>query len=97
MATQTQLKPVGVKLTPEQRERLQGISRQKHRSAHWLMKEAIQQYIEREEAVEQFRKETIAGWEEYERDGLHITQAEMERWLNSWGTEGETECPPCHD
>lgn len=97
MTAQAQLKPVGVKLTLEQRERLNNISKLKKRSAHWLMKEAIQQYIERAESAEQFRQETVAGWEEYQRDGLHITQAEMKSWLSSWGTQGETERPPCHD
>ncbi|MDD2500845.1 MAG: ribbon-helix-helix protein, CopG family [Geobacter sp.] len=96
MTAQAQLKPVGVKLSSEQRERLNNISRLKKRSAHWLMKEAIQQYIERAESDELFRQETLAGWEEYQRDGLHVTQAEMENWLSSWGTEDETECPACH-
>jgi len=96
MQAQPQLKPIGVKLTPELKVRLQRISEAKHRSTHWIMKEAIQQYVEREESTEQFKRETIEAWEEYQRDGLHITQNEMTGWLSSWGTSNETECPPCH-
>ncbi|MEI6208275.1 MAG: CopG family ribbon-helix-helix protein [Desulfuromonadales bacterium] len=96
MQAQAQLKPIGVKLTPELKDRLHRISEAKHRSTHWIMKEAIQQYVEREESAEQFKRETIESWEEYQRDGLHITHKEMIGWLSSWGTPNETECPPCH-
>jgi predicted transcriptional regulator len=93
---QTQLKPVGVKLSLELKERLQNISAAKHRSTHWIMKEAIQQYVEREEAAEQFKRESVEGWEEYQRDGLHINHNEMISWLSTWGTANEMECPACH-
>jgi predicted transcriptional regulator len=93
---QAQLKPVGVKLSPDLKERLQRISTEKHRSTHWVMKEAIQQYVEREEVAEQFKQETIAAWEEYQRDGRHLTHSETTDWLRTWGTPDETECPPCH-
>jgi len=90
------IKPLGVKLAPELKDRLNRISEAKHRSTHWIMKEAIQQYVEREESAEQFKQETIEAWEEYHRDGLHITHNEMTDWLSTWGTPNETECPPCH-
>lgn len=97
MQAQAQIiKPVGVKLAPELKDRLNRISEAKHRSTHWIMKEAIQQYVEREESAEQFKRETIEAWEEYQRDGLHITHNEMTGWLSTWGTPNETECPPCH-
>ena len=90
------LKPVGVKLGPELKERLSRICTSKQRSTHWLMKEAIQQYVEREEAAEQFKQETVEAWEEYQRDGLHITHDEMVEWVSSWGMPDEKDCPPCH-
>ncbi len=96
MQAQAQLKPTGVKLTPELKDRLHSISTAKHRSTHFLMKQAIEQYVEREEAAEQFRRETIDSWEEYQRDGLHITHNEMTSWLSTWGTPNEMECPTCH-
>jgi predicted transcriptional regulator len=96
MQAQAQLKPVGVKISPELKDRLHKIGETKHRSTHWLMKEAIQQYVEREESAEQFKRETVEAWEEYQRDGLHLTHNEMVGWLNTWGTPDETECPPCH-
>jgi predicted transcriptional regulator len=96
MQAQAQLKPVGVKLTPELKDRLHNISATKHRSQHFLMKEAIQQYCDREEARERFNQETIESWETYQRDGQHLTLTEMTSWLETWGTPEETSCPPCH-
>ena len=96
MQAQAQPRPTGVKISPELKDRLHKISEAKHRSTHWIMKEAIQQYVEREESAEKFKQENIAGWEEYHRDGLHITHNEMTDWLRSWGTPDEMECPPCH-
>lgn len=96
MQAQTQPRPTGVKIPPELKDRLHKISVAKHRSTHWIMKEAIQQYVEREESAEEFKRETIEAWEEYQRDGLHITHNEMTGWLNTWGTPNEMECPPCH-
>lgn len=96
MQAQVQLKPIGVKLTPELKDRLARISTAMHRSTHWIMKEAIQQYVEREETKEQFKRDTIESWEEYQRDGLHITGDEMTAWLYTWGKTDEVECPPCH-
>ena len=90
------IQPVGVKLTPELKDRLHRISETKQRSTHWIMKEAIQQYVEREESAEQFKRETLEAWEEYQRDGQHITHNEMIGWLSTWGTPDEMECPPCH-
>ena len=97
MQPQTQIiKPVGVKLSPDLKDRLHRIRELKNRSTHWIMKEAIQQYVEREESAEQFKRETIEAWEEYQRDGQHITLTEMTSWLSTWGTANEMVCPACH-
>jgi hypothetical protein len=40
---------MGVKLDSELRERLKALGTLKQRSVHWLMREAIREYIEREE------------------------------------------------
>jgi len=61
------------------------------------MQEAIQQYVEREEARESFKKEALASWTAYQETGRHLTGPEVRAWLNSWGTEAEAELPECHE
>jgi predicted transcriptional regulator len=77
--------------------RVQHLAEQRQRSAHWIMLEAIAQYVGREEARESFKQEALASWKDYRETGLHITGSEARAWLNTWGSEAETELPPCHE
>ena len=92
---QSQLKPMGIKLPTTERERLKKLGEQKKRSSHWLAKEAIAQYLDREEAAERFKQETLAAWEEYRRTGESLSHENVESWLETWGTDHEIECPTC--
>jgi predicted transcriptional regulator len=61
------------------------------------MREAIQQYVEREEARESFKQEAVVSWAAYQETGLHLTGQEVRDWLNNWGTDTETATPECHE
>ncbi len=89
-------KPVSVKLEQEIRTRIESLAVAKRRTPHWMMREAILQYVAREERQEAFRKDTIAAWEEYQEAGLHATAQEVENWLESWGGDDELPVPECH-
>jgi predicted transcriptional regulator len=89
-------KVVSVKLDGETRARIDSLAEAMDRSSHWLMREAITQYVDREEKREAFRQDTIKSWESYQETGLHATTAEVDEWLASWGTENELPAPVCH-
>ncbi len=76
--------------------RVQRLASQRRRSPHWVMLEAIQQYVEREEVRESFKEEALASWSAYQETGRHLTGQEVRAWLNSWGTEVEKAVPECH-
>lgn len=78
------------------KSRVQQLANQRQRSAHWIMLEAIQQYVDREEARETFKQEALASWTAYKETGLHLTGQEVRSWLNTWGTEDEKALPECH-
>ena len=65
--------PVAVKLDADVHARVRELARTQHRSPHYLMREAIAQYVEREEKREAFRQEALAAWEEYQLTGAHVT------------------------
>lgn len=46
-----------VKLDPETNERVKRLAEARHRTPHWVMREAIRQYVEREEKREAFRQD----------------------------------------
>lgn len=61
------------------------------------MKEAIKQYLDREEAHESFKQEALASWQEYQESSQHLTGQEVTQWLDTWGTDQEKAVPVCHD
>ena len=88
---------VSVKLDDTLKSRVQHLATSQRRSAHWIMREAIQQYVEREEARESFRQEALASWAEYQQGAPHLTGAETREWLRSWGDEEGADAPTCHE
>lgn len=85
-----------LKIDDELKSRVQHLANQRRRSAHRLMLEAIQQYVEREEARESFRQEALASWQAYQETGRHLTGQEVCDWLRTWGTDKEQDAPECY-
>jgi predicted transcriptional regulator len=61
------------------------------------MREAISEYVAREEARESFKDEALASWAEFPETGLHLTGEELRNCLDRWGTQEETGLPACHE
>jgi predicted transcriptional regulator len=89
-------KPVSVKLDPETKAKIEHLAKARDRSPHWMMREAITQYVEREERKEAFRRDTLDAWQEFQETGLHVSLEEADQWLAGWGTETEGGAPTCH-
>lgn len=70
-----------LKLDTETKERIQRLAAARRRSPHWVMREAIEQYVEREEKREQLRHDALAAWNHYQATGLHVTAEEADAWL----------------
>jgi predicted transcriptional regulator len=85
-----------VKIDDNLKERIHHLASLRQRTPHWIMCEALQQYVEREESRERFKQEAFASWKSYQETGLHLTGQEVRAWLKTWGTENETEIPACH-
>ena len=85
-----------IKIDDDLKGRIQRLADIRQRSAHWIMREAIRDYVSREEARESFKQEALASWTAYQETGQHLTGEETRNWLNNWGTEEETQIPKCH-
>lgn len=84
---------MGVKLDEQTRERLKVLGEARRRSAHWLMREAIREYLNREEAAERRNLEADEAWAEYQRTGQLVSNEAITAWLDTWGTDKEGPCP----
>jgi predicted transcriptional regulator len=95
MSTAT-ARPVAIKVDPDIKERVNRLAIARHRTPHWLMRDAIHQYVEREEKREAFRQDAVAAWNEYQITGLHVTAEEADTWLAELEAGGDREPPECH-
>jgi len=85
-----------LKLDAEMKERVQRLASAQRRTAHWVMREAIEQYVERQEKREQFLRDGLAAWEDYRATGLHLTEEEVDDWLAKLEAGEDAELPECH-
>ncbi len=86
-----------VKLDDDLKNRIQQLADSRQRSAHWIMRQAIRDYVEREEARERLKQEALQSWTRYQETGQHLTGQEANDWLDAWGTEQETTITQCHE
>ena len=82
-----------LKLESELKERVQRLASVRRRSAHWVMREAVEQYVSREEKREQLRQGALAAWNHYQTTGLHGTAEEADAWLAKLEAGETPRCP----
>lgn len=94
--TTAAVRPVAIKIDADIKERVKRLADARQRTPHWLMREAIRQYVEREEKREAFRQDAINAWNEYQATGLHVTMPEADAWLAKLEAGKDAEPPECH-
>lgn len=67
----------GIRLEEKTQKRLKWLAEQKDRSMNYLIKEAINRYLEDEERFEREKKEDQARLQHFLDTGEHITHAQM--------------------
>lgn len=85
-----------LKLDVGVKQRLKRLAEAQERSPHWLMKRAIEEYVDREEKRERLRKDLIAASDHYEETGLHLTAEEADAWLAKLENGEDVDAPECH-
>jgi predicted transcriptional regulator len=85
-----------LKIEPELKDRVQRLAAARRRSPHWIMREAVEQYVSREEKREEFRQAALTAWNHYQSTGLHVTAEEADAWLAKLEAGEDAEAPGCH-
>ncbi len=85
-----------LKLDSAMKGRVQRLAAALRRSPHWVMREAVEQYVEREEKRERLRQDALAAWAEYQTTGLHVTAGEADAWLAKLEAGKRAAIPKCH-
>lgn len=95
--TAAAVRPVAIKIDEDIKARVKRLAEARNRTAHWLMREAITQYVDREEKRESFRQDTLKAWEEYRTTGNHVSADEAGAWLAKLELGNDIEPPECHE
>jgi predicted transcriptional regulator len=90
------LSTTSLKLDSALKERVHRLASARRRSSHWVMREAVEQYVEREEKREQLRQDALAAWADYQTTGLHVTAEEADAWLAGLEAGNHAAFPKCH-
>ncbi|RMH10310.1 MAG: ribbon-helix-helix protein, CopG family [Gammaproteobacteria bacterium] len=85
-----------VKLDEDLKTRIRRLAEIRHRSSHWIMREAIRDYVEREEKRESFKRDALRAWEAYQENGRHLTLEEADAWLAKLEAGEDAKLPECH-
>lgn len=87
---------VTIKLDETDRDRIATLATAKKRTPHYLMKEAILEYVKKEEARQNFITDAQASFEHYKQTGQHITLDEFNTWVDKVQQNPAVPVPPCH-
>ena len=87
---------VTIKLDAADRNRIESLASAKKRTPHYLMKEAILDYVKKEEARQNFIAAAQSSFEHYKETGLHITLDEFSAWVEQVQQDPGAPVPPCH-
>jgi predicted transcriptional regulator len=74
---------LGVKLDQETRNRLKALAETKQRATHWVIKTALLEYLDKEEANLRERLEDQERWERYQLTGQAVPNEQVVKWLDA--------------
>lgn len=78
------------------KEVLAQLAKYKNRSLHSLVLEAIDTYVEQEQARIEYEAQAIRSYENFQATGLHITLDELETWAKNLDSQNPQSLPICH-
>ena len=82
-----------IKLDDETHKRLKALAQQRNRSAHWLMRDALERYLTEEERYEREKAEDLAEYEDYMLTGKAIDNDIVASWLHGLASGKQTAWP----
>ena len=71
-----------IKLNDDTNNRLKALANLSNRSAHWVLREALQRYLTEEERFEREKAEDIAEYNDYLLTGKALANKTVIAWLS---------------
>jgi len=90
------ISPMSLRIESADREKLKKIAEREKRTAHSLATEAVKAFIDQKERDFAFNQSCLNSYNHFLETGLHVTEDEIDSWVDSLGTENELPIPACH-
>ncbi len=74
---------VGIRLGSDMQARLKVLGNRRDRSPHYLMKEAVEIYLKREEQIEAEKTLLRTRWEKFEFTGETVSHDDVKAWAKN--------------
>ena len=81
-----------VRLQPKIEQSLDAIAAKLHRSKSWLINQALEEFIQKQEIEQQRWQETLQALDAV-GEGRVISGKNVHSWLKSWGSNNELPIP----
>jgi predicted transcriptional regulator len=78
---------MGVRLSEETQHRLKALSKARDRSPRYLMKKAIERFLDYEESLEAERQLVKSRWEKFELTGETVDHKDVKIWADGLASE----------
>ena len=88
--------PMSIRIDQSLKDRLNKIASLQNRSPHSLATQAVEKLVDEQEKLQAWNQSCMDSFNEYKTTGLHVTQDEVEKWMDSWGSDNELAPPQCH-
>ena len=72
---------IGVKVEKAIRDRLRALGKLKDRTPHWLARQAVEEFVDREERWEREKREDRERWERYVDTGEAFPRSRVAAWM----------------
>jgi predicted transcriptional regulator len=74
---------IGLRLNEETRYRLESLGKARDRTPHYLMKAAVERFLDVEEALEAERRLVKSRWQKFELTGETIDHSNVKTWATN--------------
>ncbi len=77
-------------------ERMDQFARQQKQPSESIFRDAVTEYLDRQDQRRSFRKDAADAWADYQRTGLHVSGDEADAWLAKLEAGEVVAAPDCH-
>lgn len=81
-----------VRLQPQIEQNLEAIAAKLQRSKNWVINQAIEEFVQKQEAEQQRWQETLQALDAVSQ-GRVVAGEDVHSWLKSWGSDHELSAP----